>query len=55
MFKGSALIRAVFNVEPENLTDEKWTMLYAQALWIKQWRLKNQAELLGKLFGGKKK
>ena len=54
MFKGSALIRAVFNVETENLSDEKWSKLYAQALWIEQWRLKNQAELLAKLFGEKK-
>lgn len=51
--KGSALIRAHLGVDPDRLTDEKYAELFAQALWIEQRGLKNQAELLAALFAGK--
>jgi hypothetical protein len=51
--KGNALIRANFRLEPEGLSEEEWAQRFAEALWIEQWRLKNQAELLARLFGEK--
>jgi hypothetical protein len=51
--KGDALIRANFGVEPGKMDDETWARLVAEAMWIEQWRLKNQAELLAALFGSK--
>jgi RES domain-containing protein len=53
--KGDALIRANFGVDPAELSDEKWARLFAEAVWIEQWRLKNQAEMLAIMFGGKKR
>ena len=32
-------------------TYEEWAELYAQALWLERWRLRNQAEMLAALFG----
>lgn len=51
--KGNALIRAYLGVDPDNLTDEKYAELFAQAIWIEKRQLKNQADLLTALFGGK--
>jgi 2-hydroxychromene-2-carboxylate isomerase len=53
LLKGDALIRANLGVDPAGLEDEKWAQLFAEALWVEQWRLKNQAELLAALFGRK--
>jgi hypothetical protein len=55
LLKGDALIRANFGVEPAELDDKTWARLTAEAIWIEQWRLKNHAELLAALFGGKKR
>ncbi|MFK7061522.1 hypothetical protein V3Q90_15495 [Flavobacterium oreochromis] len=49
--KGDALIRANFNVNPEIIPISEWAKLYAQAQWLEQWRLKNQAELYKEMFG----
>lgn len=51
-WKGDALIRANFGIEPENLQISQWNKMYAQAMWLEEWRLKNQAELFRVLFGG---
>ena len=32
-------------------TEEEWAELYAQALWLERWRIKNLAELIAALFG----
>jgi 2-hydroxychromene-2-carboxylate isomerase len=48
--KGNALIRAYLGVDPDQLSDEKYAELFAQAIWIEQRQLKNQAELLTALF-----
>lgn len=29
---------------------EEWAMLYAQAIWLERWRLRNQAEMILGLF-----
>jgi hypothetical protein len=55
LLKGDALIRANFGVNPTELDDETWARLFAEAIWIEQFRLKNQAQLLSALWGGKKK
>ena len=51
---GNTLIRANFSLEPEKLCLSKWSDLYAEAQWLEQWRLGNQAEMLVRLFGGDK-
>jgi hypothetical protein len=51
--KVNALIRANFNVVPEQLSEDKWAELYQQALWVEKWRLRMQAEMLSSLFGGR--
>lgn len=49
-WKGDALIRSNFNVEPENLQISEWNKMYAQAFWLEEFRLKNQAELFKAMF-----
>ncbi len=51
--QGNALIRANFGIAPETLTIEKWAQLFAEATWIENERLKNIAELLAAMWGGK--
>jgi hypothetical protein len=48
--KGCALIRANFGTDPETLTDERWAMLFQQAVWLENFRLENMARILAKLF-----
>ena len=48
--KGCALIRANFHTDPETLDDEKWALLFQQAVWIENYRLENTARILAKLF-----
>lgn len=47
-----ALIRSNFQITPEELQISEWTKMYAQAYWLEEWRLKNQAELFKAMFGG---
>ena len=35
------------------MTEDDWAAWYAQALWLEQWRLRNQAEMIDGLFGKK--
>lgn len=49
---GNVLIRANFGQVPEKLSLTAWSDLYAEAQWLEQWRLSNQAEMLARLFGG---
>ena len=51
MMKGDALIRANFGVDPSALGEDEWARLCAEAVWVETWRLRNMAELLGRLFG----
>jgi hypothetical protein len=41
-------------IDPERCSYEEWAANYAQALWLEQWRLKNEAGMIAALFGGKK-
>lgn len=41
-------------IDPCSGSEEDWTSWYAQALWLEQFRLKNQAEMIARLFGDKK-
>ena len=36
-------------------TEEEWAELYAQALWLEKWRIRNLAELIAALFGESKR
>lgn len=50
--KGCALIRANLNVDTDEIKDyDSWAELYAQAIWIENFRLKRIAELMANLFG----
>lgn len=50
--QGDALIMANFHINPKNIQISEWRELYAKAIWLEEWRLKNQAELFMNLFGG---
>ncbi len=50
-WKGDALIRSNFHIDPEELKLSQWAKLYAQATWLEKWKLENQAEILSSLFG----
>jgi hypothetical protein len=41
-------------IDPTKGDYEDWADNYAQALWIEKWRLKNQAEMIARMFGGEK-
>jgi hypothetical protein len=53
--QGNALIRGNFNINPDELDEDTWARYLAEAFWLEKWRLKNQSELLGSLFGAKKR
>lgn len=48
--KGCALIQAHLGVDPEVLDMDDWARLYARALWLEDFRLRKQAELMRRLF-----
>ena len=33
-------------IDPERCSYEEWAANYAQALWLEQWRLKNEAGMI---------
>ena len=49
--KGCALIQSNLGIDPTVGNYEDWATNYAQALWLEQFRLRNQAEMIAKLFG----
>ena len=51
----SALIRANMGLNPAELNEMEFAEAYAQAVWLESFRLKNTAELLVAVLGGKKK
>ena len=51
--QGNALIRGNFAVNPEKLEPEKWAQLFCEAVWLESERLKNFAQLMAKMWGGK--
>lgn len=52
--KMSALIRANLGLNPTELSTEEFAEAYCQAIWLEEFRLRNHAELLAAMFGGKK-
>lgn len=52
--KGCALIRSNLGVDPEKGDYEDWAENYARALWLEQWRIRNTAEMLARVFGERK-
>ena len=49
--KACALIRANLHVDPTAGSAEDFATNYAAAVWLENWRLKRQAEMIAKLFG----
>ena len=41
-------------IDPCSGSEEDWASWYAHALWLEQFRLRNQAEMIASLFGEKK-
>lgn len=54
MLKACALIRSNLHSDPLRCDDEDFAVSYAQALWLEQWRLHRQAEMIVSLFGENK-
>ncbi|MDD4141590.1 MAG: hypothetical protein PHR20_02190 [Bacteroidales bacterium] len=51
----NALIRSNLGVNPDTLSPLEYAEAYNEAIWLEGFRLRNQAELLAAMFGGKKK
>lgn len=51
--KACALIRANFHVDPSAGSAEDFAANYAAAVWLENWRLKRQAEMIVSLFRDK--
>lgn len=51
MMMGDALIRSNFHADPATLTPDEWARLFAEAVWLEGWRLRNQTRALASLFG----
>jgi hypothetical protein len=51
----SALIRSNLGADPEKMDNLQFAEAYGQAIWIEEFRMRNQAEMLAAMFGGKKK
>lgn len=56
--KACALIRSNLHIDPTAGSDDDFAQWYAEALWLEEIRLKNQAEVLARvlsaLFGERK-
>lgn len=52
--KACALIRANLHVDPSAGSAEDFAANYAAAVWLENWRLKRQAEMIVSLFRDKK-
>ena len=40
------LIRANFNIDPDKLSDQEFGKLYAQALWLEDFRMQQQRSII---------
>ncbi len=49
--KACALIRANFHLDPTAVSAEDFATHYAAAVWLENWRLKRQAQMIAALFG----
>ena len=53
--KACALIRSNLHIDPTAGSAEDFAAYYAQAVWLENWRLKRQAEMIAALFTPKDK
>lgn len=53
--KGCVLIRANLGIAQTAGSYEEWAEIYAQALWLEKWRLKNLNEMLARMFSTENK
>ena len=53
--KMGALIRANLGMDPKEMDTESFAEACCQAIWLERFRLRNQAEMIAAMFGGKKK
>lgn len=51
----SALIRSNLGMDTKEMDSQQFAEAYCQAIWLEEFRLRNQAEMLVAMFGGKKK
>ena len=51
----NALIRSNLGANPDLMNEREFAEAYCQAIWLEGFRLRNQAEMLVKIFGGEKK
>lgn len=51
MMMGDALIRSNFHTDPASLSPSEWARLFAEAVWLESWRLRNHSRALAALFG----
>ena len=52
--KMNALIKSNLGENTNGMTEEQFAEAYCQAVWIEEFRLRNQAEMLAAMFGGKR-
>ena len=50
----SALIRSNLGTDPSRMSEKEYAEASCQTVWLEQFRLRNQAEMLAAMFGGKK-
>ena len=50
----NALIRSNLGANPDLMNEREFAEAYCQAIWLEEFRLLNQAEMLAAMFGGKK-
>ncbi|CAA0228659.1 hypothetical protein [Tenacibaculum maritimum] len=48
------MIRNAFHIDPSTLSNNQWAKLYQEAVWLKKFDLRMQAEMFAQLFGSKK-
>ena len=53
--KMSALIRSNLGLDPSGLATKEYAEAYCQAIWLEEFRMRNLAELIAAMFGGKKR
>lgn len=51
----SALIQSNLGMDIDGMSETQFAEAYCKAVWIESFRLRNQAEMLVAMFGGKKK
>lgn len=53
--KMNALIQSNLGINPRGLSEMEYAEAYSEAIWLEGFRLRNTAEMIAAMFGGKKK